>query len=97
MKKQTTFQGNPFYQICVLPHNQPPLRYATTPNPRRLRPAHQVSISLYTPQGQLSKQYTAPGGATLQLATDTLPLGIYYCHIQVNGQAPQTQKLVIIR
>gem|GEM_PF-867267 len=66
-------------------------------NATHLTAAHVLTISLYTPQGQLAKQHTAPGGATLQLATHTLPSGIYYCHIQVNGQAPQIQKIAIIR
>jgi len=66
-------------------------------NATHLTAAHVLTISLYTPQGQLATRHTAPGGATIQLHTHTLPLGIYYCHIQVNGQTPQTQKLVIIR
>ncbi len=79
-------------QLYPNPANQTLLYNAT-----HLTAAHVLTISLYTPQGQLAKQHTAPGGATLQLATDTLPSGIYYCHIQVNGQAPQTQKIAIIR
>ncbi|HRK29149.1 MAG TPA: T9SS type A sorting domain-containing protein [Chitinophagales bacterium] len=96
-----TEQTPPFFeggqggeQVVVYPN---PAGNTLFINATHLTAAHVLTISLYTPQGQLAKQHTAPGGATLQLATDTLPSGIYYCHIQVNGHAPQTQKIAVIR